>query len=69
MALSFDHQRVRSPIERMQEENPLTRASQQLGNAIKGATRKDCLKDYAGAGLLAPIFLMADMVAEKTCKM
>jgi hypothetical protein len=70
MALDFDRQRVRTPIERLQAEQQPTRSpQQQLGNAIQDARRKDCLKDYAGTGLLAPLFMMSDLMADKACKM
>jgi hypothetical protein len=47
---------------------PPAELKNELGKEMEKAARPDCAKDYAGAGLLAPLAAAADAVKGKPCK-
>jgi hypothetical protein len=69
-ALRYDKERELSPAEKLAHQQERDHSLEaQLAPGIEKATAKDCRKAYAGAGLLAPLAIAADLITtKKTCK-
>lgn len=68
--LAHDRQNPRDDLRRLGADFAHnSNMEKQLGAGIRAAVRPDCLHDYAGAGLLAPLPLLFDLVRGKPCKL